>query len=183
MDESSWKGRPGWAPPMRIIEAPSYERFLPQSSFVQQCNQVVCYANSDAPQRFCYAPFIAALWLMIESFYLYATAKNSRALVFSVSLILALVALVKLARAPTHLFLKIVSLPILLVPVIGPIIVVWIMTMPSKQPKDLRASMNHYGQGGRFIGNGSGKLTYSDFEDEAPDRPVKFKALFWRKGQ
>lgn len=111
----------------------------------------------------------------------WATENTGRTLVLIVALLLAIVAWVKILRSDSPTILKLLALPIPLIPIVGAIIALWIFSMPSAQPKDLRASMNHYGNGGRFIGNGSGRFTYSDFGDEAPDRPVKQRAFFWRR--
>lgn len=117
----------------------------------------------------------------METFITYATASTGRLALLIIAGILALLAWVKIAKSGMHIILKVLSAPIPLIPIFGPIIVFWIVHMPDRAPKDLRASMNHWGRGGRFIGGGSGRFTYSDSGDEAPDRPVKFKATFWKK--
>ncbi len=117
----------------------------------------------------------------MEHFIDYATASTGRMVVLAAGLLLAVIAWWKLVRSDCPLILKILAFPIPLIPVIGAFIVLWTFSMPARQSKDLRAAMNHYGQGGRFIGNGSGEFTYSDPPDESPDRPVKFKPLFWRR--
>ena len=117
----------------------------------------------------------------MEEFVSYITASTPRALFLLFSLIFAIYAWYYLARSTAHPALKILGSFIPLIPTIGPFLVLWIFSMPDKQHPDNRASMNHWGRGGRFIGNGSGRFTYTDSPDAAPDRPVKLKAFFWRK--
>ena len=40
--------------------------------------------------------------------------------------------------------------------------------MPNKQSIDKQATMNHYGEGGKFIGFGDNKYTFSDINDNDP---------------
>ena len=53
----------------------------------------------------------------------------------------------------------------LAIPVFGPFLY-FFLEMPPKAPMQLRATMNHYGQGGRFIGFGSKQF---DFDTESKE--------------
>lgn len=70
-------------------------------------------------------------------------------------------------------FLKGVLAIVALFPVVGPILTLWVIAMPDRLPERLRATMNHYGQGGRFSGFGSRRFGPDDISDNGADwRPT-----------
>ena len=46
-------------------------------------------------------------------------------------------------------------------PVLGPLMGLFVTSAPKPAPEHLKATMNHYGRGGRFIGFGSGRFNYN----------------------
>ncbi len=62
---------------------------------------------------------------------------------------------------------KILLAIITIIPVVGVFMYFFAQGMPSKTPEHLRATMNHYGNGGRFIGGGSQRYNY-DPVDQTP---------------
>ena len=46
-------------------------------------------------------------------------------------------------------------------PVLGPLMGLFVTSAPEPAPEHLRATMNHYGRGGRFIGFGSGRFNHN----------------------
>ena len=66
-------------------------------------------------------------------------------------------------------FLKVVLATVALVPVIGPILAFWVIVIPDRAPERLRATMNHYGRGGRFIGFGSRQFRPEDISGTGAD--------------
>ena len=58
---------------------------------------------------------------------------------------------------------------ITLIPVFGIFTYLFAQGMPTKAPQHLRATMNHYGRGGRFIGNGSQRFNYDPVEQEGAE--------------
>jgi len=62
---------------------------------------------------------------------------------------------------------KVVASLALAIPVFGPFLY-FFLKMPPKLPMDLRATMNHYGQGGRFSGFGGKRLNFdTSLEEDA----------------
>ena len=118
---------------------------------------------------------------MIDSFISFASSSPSKLWFSIVAIVLFLISLWFIWITKEHLALKVILLVVSFIPIIGPILIFFVINIPNRAPKDLRASMNHWGSGGRFIGNGSGRFTYSDCENEAPDRPVKFNPFFWKR--
>ena len=57
------------------------------------------------------------------------------------------------------LWFKIVGTLVAAIPFFGPFLYSFVR-MPPKAPVHLRATMNHYGKGGRFIGFGSNRFNY-----------------------
>ncbi len=53
---------------------------------------------------------------------------------------------------------------ITIVPIFGIFAYLFAQGMPTKAPLHLRATMNHYGKGGRFINNGSQRFNYTPVE-------------------
>jgi hypothetical protein len=47
-----------------------------------------------------------------------------------------------------------------IIPIIGPLMGLFTTSAPPPAPENLRATMNHYGNGGRFIGGGSRQFNY-----------------------
>lgn len=45
-------------------------------------------------------------------------------------------------------------------PVLGPLMGLFATSAPEPAPERMRATMNHYGRGGRFIGFGSGRFNF-----------------------
>jgi len=71
---------------------------------------------------------------------------------------------------------KILLALIIIIPVVGIFIYFFAQGMPSKSPQHLRATMNHYGNGGRFIGGGSKRFNYDPVEqanEKTPNKKVK----------
>ncbi|MBX3678493.1 MAG: hypothetical protein KF853_15875 [Rhodocyclaceae bacterium] len=68
-----------------------------------------------------------------------------------------------------HRALKIVLAVVALFPVIGPFLCIWILATPDRAHPRLRATMNHFGIGGRFIGFGSKAFGHDDVSGEGDD--------------
>ena len=59
---------------------------------------------------------------------------------------------------------KVLLALITIIPVVGVFIYLFAQGMPSKSPQHLRATMNHYGNGGRFTGGDSQRFNYDPVE-------------------
>ena len=92
----------------------------------------------------------------------YINANIPRAIFIAFSILLALYAWRYIYRSNSHIFLKIIGSFMPFIPTLGPLLVLWVFNMPNKQPVDKQATMNHYGVGGKFIGFGDNKYTFSD---------------------
>ena len=75
----------------------------------------------------------------------------------------------RLFRFREYLVLKIPLAFVAIVPVIGPLVALWIIGMPERTHPKLRATMNHYGIGGRFIGFGSNRFKPDEVSSEDGD--------------
>ncbi|MCP5079716.1 MAG: hypothetical protein GY951_16895 [Psychromonas sp.] len=95
----------------------------------------------------------------------YITESTPRAVFFAFSFVFALYAWYYIYRSSDYVFLKVLGALIPLIPTIGPLLVLWIFNIPDKQHVSKRATMNHYGAGGKFFGFGSKRHTYSDVSD------------------
>ena len=98
----------------------------------------------------------------------YITESTPRAIFIAFSFLFALYAWLYIYRSNSHIFLKIIGSFMPLVPTLGPLLVLWVFNMPDKQSVDKQATMNHYGEGGKFIGFGDNKYTFSDINDNDP---------------
>jgi len=79
----------------------------------------------------------------------------------------------RLFRWEAPRFLKVVLAIVALFPVVGPMLTLWVIAMPDRAPESMRATMNHYGRGGRFIGFGSRQFRPDDTSDTGADwRPT-----------
>ncbi len=97
------------------------------------------------------------------------SAETIRWLLLAASFLLTLFVWFRLIRLKEHPALKVVIALLALIPVLGPLIGLWLTGMPDVQPRRFRATMNHWGIGGRFIGFGSGRFTYSGQPGEGKD--------------
>jgi hypothetical protein len=68
-----------------------------------------------------------------------------------------------------HAALKVAIALLALFPVVGPLMCLWVVGMPEPADPALRATMNHRGRGGRFIGFGSGKFNYDPGSERGED--------------
>ena len=96
----------------------------------------------------------------------YITTNAPRAVFLAFSFLFALYAWHYIYRSSEHPFLKIIGSFIPLIPTVGPLLVLWIFNIPNKQDISKRATMNHYGIGGKFFGFGNKKHTYSDIPND-----------------
>ena len=95
--------------------------------------------------------------------------ETTRWLLLGASLAFTILVWFRLIGLKEHLGLKVLIAVVALIPVIGPIVGLWITGMPDVQPRKFWATMNHWGKGGRFIGFGSGRFTYGDLSDQGKD--------------
>lgn len=105
----------------------------------------------------------------------FITESNSRAIFFSLSFFLTLWIWYYIWRTPTNVLLKLLYSCFAAIPFIGSLLVLWIIYMPDSQPIDKRATMNHYGEGGKFIGFGDKQYTHSDFVNSSNNKPKNHK--------
>src|SRR3712207_4849311 len=70
-----------------------------------------------------------------------------------------------LSKSEEHWLLRLFLAGFAVVPIFGPLLCVWIVGLPPRLPSHLRATMNHYGRGGRIIGFGSGRLIHPNAEE------------------
>jgi hypothetical protein len=89
--------------------------------------------------------------------------------ILAISLVLTVLVWFRLFRLREHPILKVLIGIVALIPVIGPVVSLWLVGMPDKLPRKFRATMNHYGRGGRFIGHGSGRFMHGDVSEEGKD--------------
>lgn len=89
-------------------------------------------------------------------------------IVLAISLALTGFVWVALIRISEHWVLKIAIGVIAIIPVLGPLIGLWLVGMPSIKPRASWATMNHYGLGGRFIGFGSRRFSHPDITSVDP---------------
>lgn len=94
---------------------------------------------------------------------------TTRWLLLGISFAFTILVWFRLISLKEYFGLKILIGVVALIPVIGPIVGVWITGMPDVQPRKFWATMNHRGIGGRFIGFGSGRFTYGDLSDQGKD--------------
>lgn len=100
---------------------------------------------------------------MIEQLIAYVTYSPGRIVLISVSFILAVAAWIKLYRARDHMFLRVLAMPLPLLPILGPLMIFWIFNMPPIQPRHLRQNRwNHYGK--TEFGNDGNDSTYSIYD-------------------
>ena len=86
------------------------------------------------------------------------------------AIIFSLWAWVYIWRSSAHIIIKVAGSFIPLIPILGPVLVIFIFGMPDKQDKSLQATMNHYGRGGKFIGFGSNRYNYTDLPEEDSEK-------------
>ena len=83
---------------------------------------------------------------MIEQYLSYITHDIGRILLVSLSILLAVLAWLKLYYAEDSLMLRMLAAPLPLFPIFGSLAVFWIFNMPPRQPRHLRQNRwNHYG--------------------------------------
>lgn len=68
-------------------------------------------------------------------------------------------------KSKEPVWFKIVGTLVALIPIFGPPLY-YFLEMPPRHPSKLRATMNHSGTGGRFIGFGSGRFNFDPVPDE-----------------
>jgi len=95
---------------------------------------------------------------------------NYRIIFISVSFFLTLWIWYYIWHASTNVALKLLYAFFAAIPFIGPLLVLWIIHIPDSQPIDKRATMNHYGQGGKFISTGNKQHTHSDFVNDSKNK-------------
>lgn len=105
----------------------------------------------------------------------FITQSNSRIIFFSTSFFLTLWVWYLIWKKPTNVLLKLLYSCFAAIPFIGSLLVLWIIYMPDSQPRDKRATMNHYGEGGKFIGFGDKQYTHSDFIKSSDNKLKKQK--------
>ena len=93
------------------------------------------------------------------------TESTPRAIFLGFSFLFALYAWYYIYRSGEHIFLKLIGSFMPLLPILGPLLVLWVFNIPNKQHFSKRATMNHYGVGGKFFGFGGKRHTYSDITD------------------
>lgn len=89
----------------------------------------------------------------------------TKIVVLTVSFIATIFVWQRLLRFNEHPALKVAIAVIAVFPILGPLMGLWIVGMPDMTAPHLRATMNHRGTGGRFIGFGSGRFSYDDHSD------------------
>jgi hypothetical protein len=92
-----------------------------------------------------------------------------RWVVLAISFAFTLLVWWRLLRFNEHPILKFLIGIVALIPVIGPLVGLWLVGMPDVQPRKFWATLNHYGRGGRFIGFGSGRFTHGDMSETGKD--------------
>ena len=97
------------------------------------------------------------------------SVETTRWVVLAASSLLTLVVWFRLIRLEEHPALKVAIALVALIPVLGPLMGLWLTGMPNVQSRKFWATMNHWGRGGRFIGFGSGRFTYGDQSDKGKD--------------
>lgn len=105
----------------------------------------------------------------------FITDSNSRIIFFSASFFLTLWVWYCIWRTHANTPLKLLYSLFAAIPFIGSLLVLWIIYIPDSQPIDKRATMNHYGEGGKFIGFGDKQYTHSDFINSANNKLKKQK--------
>ncbi len=93
----------------------------------------------------------------------YITVKS---LVLLASAVATIFAWIKIFRSKEHWILKITQFLIAIFPVFGPFCYFFLFNPPEKQPVHMRATLNHYGTGGRFSGGGTRRFNYDPTDDQ-----------------
>jgi len=92
-----------------------------------------------------------------------------RWIVLAISLAFTFLVWFRLLRLNENPVLKFFIGVVALIPVVGPLVGLWLVGMPDIQPRKFWATLNHYGRGGRFIGFGSGRFSHGGLPGEGKD--------------
>ena len=87
-------------------------------------------------------------------------------IVLFLSAIATVFAWAKIIKSNEHWILKTIQFLIAMFPVLGPILYFTMFNPPKKQPVHMRATLNHYGTGGRFSGGGTRRFNYDPIDDQ-----------------
>ena len=120
--------------------------------------------NQDASKL---APITQALGV-IEKMEL-SELLTTKWVVIGISECIALYLWTRIYKSSDPSWYKVLLYLITIIPIFGILAYIFVQGMPSKAPQHLRATMNHYGQGGRFIGNGSRRFNYDPVEQEGAE--------------
>jgi len=94
-------------------------------------------------------------------------------IIIILNIITSCILIFRLVLKPTTLVFKVFWSLVLCVPFLGVFLYLGFSSPPKPAPMHLRATMNHFGRGGKFTGNDSKRYNYDPLINECDDENNK----------